>query len=760
MRSTEPIEVPPYLWTIIEALDLGQRLPGVQAVEFIRRVGAPEREAFVARVRADRSLEPQGYPAFAIRPGGQREELWVVDYVEPLGGNEQAFGLDITQRRGAFEAAERSRDTGNPVLTGKYRLVQEQAASYGLVAYLPVYSITQPLNIEQRRRHHVGFVNVVLRVEDLMAGMTAEPVAVGMRIRIHDRGTMNATQPASDATVFYTSPGEWRPDADLGLTEWRPHDSMDLVVGARQWLVEFEGTPAWSPWLGPLPMIVAGFGLLLSFMLYAILRAISTARSEAIGLAQKATRELRTQLSFTQQLLESIPNPVFYKDAQGRYLGCNAAFEDFTGRPRAEIVGRTVFDVATSDIADRSISADRALLSAPGTQTYEANVFHARAAERREVLFNKATFYDPSGAVAGIVGVLVDITRRKALEAETRETAERLRAVIVASPLAIIARDMNKVVTMWNPAAEKLFGWSEAEVLNTPTSIVPANLRQETEELRERAMAGETIILEETQRLHRDGRSLDVSMSIAPILDGEGRVNGTMVTIADISRRKEAEALLRESESHLRLAMEAAQLGMWHWECESDRFTYSGGLVALFGRPESTRTWDYRELQAGIHADDRSLIEATIRHAVRQGSGFQVDYRVVWIDGSEHWLANRAQVHRDPSTGRAIRIVGVAMDITDRKLAEERIAHMAHHDALTGLPNRALLRDRIQQAIAQAHRNDGEIAVLFIDLDRFKNINDSLGHQLGDRLLQAVASRILVACARATRSRAWAATSS
>jgi diguanylate cyclase (GGDEF)-like protein len=87
------------------------------------------------------------------------------------------------------------------------------------------------------------------------------------------------------------------------------------------------------------------------------------------------------------------------------------------------------------------------------------------------------------------------------------------------------------------------------------------------------------------------------------------------------------------------------------------------------------------------------------------------------------------------------------MNITDRKMAEQRVAHMAHHDALTGLPNRVLLRDRIQQAIAQAHRAGSQVAVLFLDLDRFKTINDSLGHQLGDRLLQSVASRILV-CVR------------
>jgi len=87
-------------------------------------------------------------------------------------------------------------------------------------------------------------------------------------------------------------------------------------------------------------------------------------------------------------------------------------------------------------------------------------------------------------------------------------------------------------------------------------------------------------------------------------------------------------------------------------------------------------------------------------------------------------------------------VIGVAMDITDRKLAEQRIAHMAHHDALTGLPNRVLLRDRIQQAIAQAHRNDTQLAVLFLDLDRFKTINDEFGHRGGDQVLVQFAQRI------------------
>jgi diguanylate cyclase (GGDEF)-like protein/PAS domain S-box-containing protein len=697
----------------VTALDLPRRFPGVRAVAFLRRVT------------------------------GAAGEQWVVEYIEPLQGNEPVIGLDVRTRAVAREAAERARDTGEPSATGRYRLVQEKAGSHGLVIYLPLYT-QRVKSIDKRRDSLAGFVNVVLRVDDTLADLLSEPLLSALRMRIHDMGPVGIpAPPPGPETLFYQTHSEEQP---LQWWQWRGNHERRLAVAGRQWALEFTDAPTISPWLSRFPLLVLLAGLSMSLLLYGIFRAIARARSDAMALAAKATREVRTQLSFTQQLLEAMPNPVYFKDASGRFLGCNRAFEDYLGLPREEIIGKTVSDLAPGELAQRSMIFDKAVLDQPGAQAYESKVVHARDGGRHDVLINKATFFAPSGEIAGLVGVLVDITERKKLEADTRQSNERLRAVIHATPLAIVARDLQAKVRMWNPAAERMFGWKEEEVIGTRTSIVPAHLRGEVDGMRARAEAGETITMEETQRLHRDGHVIDVALSIAPIHGADGKVNGTMVTIADIRPRKQAEAALRESESHLRLAMDAAQMGMWYWECDTDRFTYSEGLSLLFGYPAIGPPTDYRLLQERLHPDDRELFEATMRHAVKKGTDFQVDYRVVWPDGSVHWIANRAQVHRGPD-GRALRVVGVAMNITERKIAEQRIAHMAHHDALTGLPNRVLLRDRIQQAIAQAHRNGTQLAVLFVDLDHFKTINDSLGHQLGDRLLQSVASRILV-CVR------------
>ncbi|HSS27743.1 MAG TPA: CHASE domain-containing protein, partial [Usitatibacter sp.] len=327
------------------ALDIPRRFPGIKAIEYLERVPLAEREAFVAKTRDDRSIDPAGYPAFAIRPEGDRDEYWVITYAEPLRGNETVLGLDIRARDIPRIAAERARDTGEASATGKYKLAQEKGTSYGLVIYQPVYLPGEHRTAEERRQALRGFVNVVTRVDDIFASLAAEDPG-GMSIRLHDLGPAGAAPLKRGAnTLFYESRGPASETASFWTT--RPRKATrDITVAGRRWIAELEEPAAVSPWLQPLPLTALGAGIAMTLLLAGLAHTIARTRGEAMALASKATRALRAQLSFTQQLIEALPNPVFYKDSAGRYLGCNRAFEQFFGLPREHVVGRTYAEIS------------------------------------------------------------------------------------------------------------------------------------------------------------------------------------------------------------------------------------------------------------------------------------------------------------------------------------------------------------------------------------------------------------------------------
>ena len=723
----------------VTALDLPQRFPGILAVEFIKRVKDSEKTAYEGAVRADRSVEAAGYPDFSIKPIGERKEYYVIHYLEPLRGNESAFGLDMLEREPAGIGSQRARDTGEAIATGRYRSVAQTVSQPGMAVYLPVYRtyLAKPTR-EQRRAGLTGFVAIVFRPGDLFIELAVPGDRNALKFLVHDAGPDNAPAlPPSNDNLLYasTNAGDGHGPASAN---WET--SRLIGIAGRHWQIRFENTRSY-PLLAPLPLFVMIAGIVISILLFIVLCMQSRSQVAAEKMAKSVTRELRDQLSFSQQLLEAIPNPVFFKDVNGRYIGCNRAFEDFTNRPRSDYMGKTVLEVTASEAAIRHHEIETAILEHGGKKVYELSLARTTDGRQLDAIYTKAAFVDAEGKVAGLVGVIVEISARKELERTLSESNQKLRSIIEASPLAIIARDLDGVISLWNPAAEKIFGWTADEVMGTSQSIVPAEIRAEVQAMRRQVEQGMMLSLEETRRIRKDGTIIDVSLSVAPIHDANQNIVGTMVLIADISRRKHAEDALRDSEAQLRLAMEAADMGSWYWNLDTGTISVSDGFGPLFGMPRGSNFTHYKEFLAAIHPDDRDATDASVQRAIKLDNNFDMECRVLWPDGSVHWLAVKGQVTRSPAD-RAQRIVGVTTDITSRRQAEQRIAYLAHHDALTGLPNRVLLQDRIEQAIAHSHRNATQVAVLFIDLDHFKTINDSLGHQQGDQLLQLVASRI------------------
>ena len=233
---------------------------------------------------------------------------------------------------------------------------------------------------------------------------------------------------------------------------------------------------------------------------------------------------------------------------------------------------------------------------------------------------------------------------------------------------------------------------------------------------------------------------LGVGRVVADPSAGTVRIVGLNI---DITERKQTEQTSRLREERLALALESGSDGLWDWTVETGVSWYSDRWQTMLGYapgelPHHTSTWE-----SLIHPDDRDKAMAlTQAHFDGLTPSYECEHRLRRRDGGWNWVLSRGKVVARDAEGRPLRIVGTHIDIGARKAAEQQIAHMASHDALTDLPNRGLFRDRLDQRLAEVARDGGACAVLCLDLDRFKAVNDSLGHLAGDALLRETARRL------------------
>jgi len=214
------------------------------------------------------------------------------------------------------------------------------------------------------------------------------------------------------------------------------------------------------------------------------------------------------------------------------------------------------------------------------------------------------------------------------------------------------------------------------------------------------------------------------------------------LTIGMALYRHQLESKLKLSEKHLAEAQRIGHLGSWSMDFATGSIHWSDEIFRIFGRSVAQGDIDYEKFMAQVHPEDQQLVSAAIQNAREQGNHYSIHHRIIQADG----LAKRIVHHTGEITlsesGKPQHMTGTLQDVTEHKSTEARLWHMAHHDPLCGLPNRMLMYDRLSHAIVQSHRNKAKVALMLFDLDDFKRINDSFGHQAGDALLVEISDRL------------------
>ncbi len=447
---------------------------------------------------------------------------------------------------------------------------------------------------------------------------------------------------------------------------------------------------------------------------------------------------LRTTEIYQRALLDNFPFAVWLKDTESRFLVVNKGFASiFDVQNVAELVGKNDFDIAPSDLAESYRKDDRSVLATRQAKNIEEEAF--TRGERKWFETYKAPVFDNNGLILGTVGFARDITERKQMEDALRKSEQLWKFAIEGSGDGVWDWNIQTDKVMYSKRWKEMLGYAEGDILPTNQewlTRIHHDDRSYVAGTMQAYLDGETAIYVVEYRLKcKDdsykwilGRGMVVSHSED---DKPLRMIGTHT---DISMHKQAEEELR-----IAATVFESQEGMMVTDVNNNILRVNSAFTHITGySAEDVVAKNPRILQSGHH-------DANFYAAMWEG----INSTGTWH--GEVWNQRKnGEIYPEHLIITAVKdqnsiisnYVATLTDITLRKEAVDKIEQLAFYDPLTGLPNRRLLQDRLKPALASSHRSGLQGALLFIDMDNFKTLNDTLGHDMGDLLLQQVAQRL------------------
>ena len=454
-------------------------------------------------------------------------------------------------------------------------------------------------------------------------------------------------------------------------------------------------------------------------------------------------KEAQEQLASREEELrffaENIPEAIAYVDLERGCTFVNNVFLAGRGFTRDFALGRFPEEAYPPDVmAELRPHLDRV---ARGEESSYERFLKLPSGEERWVRVRLTPRRDADGKVRGYYAVSTDIHEIKTAQDQLADKERQLRQVIdsIPTPMCYVDADdryryvNDSFLSYVGRTSDQIVGRSVREVLGDDRWALLSPSMQ-------RVRNGETLAVERLVRF-ADGRKRWMTVRLTPRVSS-GEYRGYYATTSDIHEQKMVEEELRRANTILSAHFDNTPLAVIEWDTELRIVRWSGQAEAIFGWNASEtlgRTlhgWRhiYEEDEPAATQMIRSLVEGRERHATLRYRNYRKDGSVIWVE----WHSSAL---RDEQ-GRVISILSLAQDVSSRIQAEERLQYMATHDGLTGLPNSVLLHDRLEAAIARARRAKRRVGVMFLDLDHFKDVNDTLGHRIGDALLKELARRI------------------
>jgi len=722
------------------ALNLTDTHPGIQGLGFSQIVPAAQKDKHIAAIRRE------GFPQYTIRPEGVRDLYTSVIYIEPFSKeNMPVFGYDLYSdlahpingdpNVGArHNAMNLARDSGKAVISSKVKLLADIRnngyVQAGFLMYLPVYKNGAALDtLDERRANIIGWVYFPFRMDDLMAGILGG-VAHDVDVEVHDGETV------SEKSVMY--------DPDFSSVqagrESLFHTTERIEISGHSWTVTVRSLESFEMRMdnGESQFISysgSGASVLLALLAWLLVYGRTRALRDAGAIARSEIR--------LSTIIDTALDAVVQMDSRGRITGWNTRAEAIFGWSRNAAIGsllhETIIPPAHREAHINGLSGF--LKTGAGSVLNTRLEITAMHRDGHEFPIELSVTEIKIGDQYLFTSFIRDITERKRAEEALRMSEQRFRDVSDAAGEYLWEIDTDMVYTYVSNRSAEIKGHAPEELIgHTPMEFMPIEDISIFVNAVNRAIANRSTFKLQHKNIAKIGVTLWEEVTGLPILDASGNVIGLRGTGLNITQRK-------QTEDELRLASMV-------YENSSEAMVVTNAENHIIAVNPSFEKLTGYTMEEVLGKDPKVLSSGRQDHAF---------YRAMWneLESVGHWHGELWDKRKNgeiyPKSlsintirneqGEVHRYVALFSDITKKKESEELIWRQANFDTLTGLPNRRMFHDRMDMEIKKAHRNGLQMALLLLDLDHFKEINDTLGHDMGDNLLKEAASR-LSACVR------------